>query len=95
MDLTRVRGVKNGKVISDQILDVCVRVKIIRPTAAAMSLMLLEEGTLVTEVDFLFNFFQVFMSIYRILLLMECAKLYMPQLGLLENTQKLAQILLE
>lgn len=50
MDLTRVKGVKNGKVISDQIQDVAVRVKAIRPMAAEMATLLLEEGTLAAEV---------------------------------------------
>lgn len=50
MDLTRVKGIRNGKVISDQIQDVAVRVKAIRPMAADMATLLLEEGTLVAEV---------------------------------------------
>lgn len=50
MDLTRVKGVTNGKVISDQIQDVAVRVKAIRPMATEMAILLLEEGTLATEV---------------------------------------------
>lgn len=50
MDLTRVKGVRNGKVISDQIQDVAVRVKVIRPMAAEMATLMLEEGTLASEV---------------------------------------------
>jgi len=49
MELTKVKGVQNGRVISEQILDVCIRVRVIRPIASSMALELLEEGSLASE----------------------------------------------
>eukprot|EP01125_Pyxidicula_operculata_P007616 TRINITY_DN2586_c1_g1_i1.p1 TRINITY_DN2586_c1_g1~~TRINITY_DN2586_c1_g1_i1.p1 ORF type:complete len:1273 (-),score=465.08 TRINITY_DN2586_c1_g1_i1:117-3935(-) len=49
MDLTQVKGVSNGHVISEQIFDVCVRVKVVRPAAVRYMLILLQDDSLITE----------------------------------------------
>jgi len=49
IDLTHVKGVKNGSIVSQQILDVCVRVKLVRPTAVKQMLELLQDKVLLTE----------------------------------------------
>jgi len=49
LDLSAVKGVKNGNLLRDQILDVCVRVKAVREPAVGMLVDLFEEHALITE----------------------------------------------
>jgi len=49
MDITQFRGAKNGTILRDQFLDVCLRVKLVRPFIIKNMIVLLKDPRLRTE----------------------------------------------